>query len=128
MTLSELSLRNARRQAGDYLVYFVTMVMAVALMYAFNGLIFSRELLALCEQMEALPLTIAMASIVIVCIIGWLVQYTTGFMFARRSREFGTYVLIGLENNQVARLFFLENLAVGAVCLVLGTLLLQISP
>ena len=38
--------------------------------------------------------------------IGWLVQYTTGFMFARRSREFGTYVLIGLENNQVARLFF----------------------
>ena len=122
MTLSELSLRNARRQAGDYLVYFVTMVMAVALMYAFNGLIFSRELLALCEQMEALPLTIAMASIVIVCIIGWLVQYTTGFMFARRSREFGTYVLIGLENNQVARLFFLENLAVGAVCLVLGIL------
>ena len=86
MTLSELSLRNARRQAGDYLVYFVTMVMAVALMYAFNGLIFSRELLALCEQMEALPLTIAMASIVIVCIIGWLVQYTTGFMFARRSQ------------------------------------------
>ncbi len=122
MTLSELSLRNARRQAGDYLVYFVTMIMAVALMYAFNGLIFSRELLTLCRQMEALPVTIVLASIVIVCIIAWLVQYTTGFMFARRSREFGTYVLIGLENNQVARLFFLENLAVGAASLLLGIL------
>ena len=33
----------------------------------------------------------------------------TGFMLLRRSRELGTYLLIGLENRQVARLFFLEN-------------------
>ena len=38
MTLSKLSLRNAQRQAKDYLVYFVTIVLAAALLYAFNGL------------------------------------------------------------------------------------------
>ena len=38
---------------------------------------------------------------------------TRGFMLQRRSRELGTYILIGLENKQVARLFFLENLALG---------------
>ena len=32
VTLSELSLRNAKRQARDYLVYFVTVVMAAALL------------------------------------------------------------------------------------------------
>ena len=32
MTLSELPLRNASRQARDYLVYFVTVVMAVGIM------------------------------------------------------------------------------------------------
>ncbi|WP_418667749.1 FtsX-like permease family protein [Allofournierella sp.] len=123
MTLSELSMRNARRQARDYLVYFVTIVMAAALMYAFNGLVFSQEIRELSTLMESLPLVIVLASAVVVCIIGWLVHYTTGFMLARRSRELGTYVLIGLENGQVARLFFLENLAVGGVALVLGTLL-----
>ena len=40
-----------------------------------------------------------------------------------RSRELGTYLLIGLENRQVARLFFLENLAVGGCALALGTVL-----
>ena len=43
MTLRDLSWRNARRQARDYLVYFVTIVIATALMYAFNGLVFSRD-------------------------------------------------------------------------------------
>lgn len=123
VTLSKLSLRNARRQARDYLVYFVTIVMAAALVYAFNGLVFSRELLNLSSMMDSLPLMIVLASAVVVCIIGWLIRYTTDFMLSRRSRELGTYILIGMENRQVARLFFLENLAVGVVALLLGTLL-----
>ena len=108
MTLSKLSLRNAKRQARDYLVYFVTLVMAVSFMYAFNNLIFLEEVQMLAESIAMLPLLIVLASIVVVCIIGWFVSYTTRFMLQRRSREFGTYILIGLENQQVAKLFFLE--------------------
>ena len=123
MTLSKLSIRNARRQAGDYLVYFVTIVLVASLTYAFNGLVFSQELLALSRQMAMVPPMIVFASIVVVGIISWLVAYTTRFMLLRRSREFGTYILIGLENEQVARMFFLENLAVGGCALCLGILL-----
>nr|WP_276951837.1 FtsX-like permease family protein [Acetatifactor muris] len=120
VTLSKLSLRNARRQARDYLVYFVTVVMAAALLYSFNGLVFSGEVRQLSKGMDMLPFVIVLASAVVVCIFGWLVSYATGFMLSRRSRELGTYVLIGLTNRQVARLFFLENLAVGGAALVLG--------
>ncbi|WP_343210170.1 ABC transporter permease [Anaerolentibacter hominis] len=123
MTLSKLSLRNAKRQAQDYLIYFITIVMAAALMYAFNGLIFSGEIRSLSKVLDSLPLVIVLASIVVVCIIGWLVSYTTRFMLSKRSRELGTYILLGLENKQVARIFFLENLVVGGVAIVIGTLL-----
>lgn len=123
MTLSKLSLRNARRQARDYLVYFVTIVMSAALIYAFNGLVFSQEIRRLSAALDVMPLIIVLASIVVVCIIGWLVQYTISFMLTRRGRELGTYILTGLENSQVARLFFLENLAVGGIALLLGTIL-----
>ena len=123
VTLSELSLRNAKRQAKDYLVYFVTVVMAAALLYAFNGLVFSREIATLSKWMDMLPLMIVLASIVVVCVFGWLVAYATRFMLLRRGRELGTYLLIGLESRQLARLFFLENLAVGGCALVLGTVL-----
>ncbi len=120
VTLRDLSWRNARRQARDYLVYFVTIVIATALMYAFNGLVFSREIAELSAKLSSLPLVIVLASVAVVLILGWLVAYITRFMLTRRSRELGTYLLIGLEHRQVARLFFLENLAVGAVALVLG--------
>ena len=123
VTLRDLSWRNARRQARDYLVYFVTIIIATALMYAFNGLVFSREIAELSAKLSSLPLIIVLASVAVVLILGWLVAYITRFMLTRRSRELGTYLLIGLEHRQVARLFFLENLAVGAVALVLGVVL-----
>ena len=123
MTLSELSLRNARRQAKDYLVYFATVVMAAALLYSFNGLVFSQEIITLSKGISELPLMIVLASVVVVCVFGWLVAYATKFMLLRRGRELGLYLLIGMENRQVARLFFLENLAVGGCALVLGTAL-----
>ena len=123
VTLSELSLRNAKRQARDYLVYFVTVVMAAALLYSFNGLVFSQEIITLSKGISVLPLMIVLASVVVVCVFGWLVAYATRFMLLRRGRELGLYLLIGLENQQLARLFFLENLAVGGCALVLGTAL-----
>ncbi len=123
VTLSKLSLRNAQRQARDYLVYFVTVVMAAALLYSFNGLVFSQEIITLSKGISVLPLMIVLASVVVVCVFGWLVAYATRFMLLRRGRELGLYLLIGLENRQLARLFFLENLAVGGCALVLGTAL-----
>ncbi len=123
MTLFKLSLRNAKRQASDYLIYFVTIVLAAALLYSFNGLVFSEELQTLASSMSQLPFMIWLASAVVVCVFGWLVSYSIKFMLLRRSRELGNYLLIGLENRQIARLFFLENLAVGGCALVLGILL-----
>ncbi len=122
MMLFKLSLRNAQRQSRDYLVYFITLVMSSALMYSFNSLVFSEEVLFLAANIASLPAVIIFASIVVIFIIGWLVSYTTRFMLLRRSRELGTYLLIGLENKQTARLFFLENLTVGIFALIAGIL------
>ena len=120
MTYFKLSMRNAGRQARDYLVYFVTMVLAAALIFAFNALAVSGEVLALTEILENFSLTIVLASLAVVCVFGWLAAYSTRFMLSRRIRELGIYLLSGLTGRQVAKLFFLENLAVGAVALVLG--------
>ncbi len=120
MTYCKLALRNARRQARDYLVYFVTMVLAAALLYSFNALAVSDEVQTLAARSANLSLMIALASLAVVCVFGWLAAYSTRFMLSRRGREFGLYLLSGLTNRQVARLFFLENVTVGAAALVLG--------
>jgi len=94
--------------------------MAAALLYSFNGLVFSQEIRQLSEEMKTLPLVIVLSSIVVVCIFGWLVSYAAGFMLSRRSRELGTCILIGMTNRQTAQLFFLENLLAGGAALALG--------
>lgn len=42
--LGKLAFRNVRRSARDYLVYFLTMTFVTALMFAFNSLIFTRDI------------------------------------------------------------------------------------
>ena len=97
MTLFKLSFRNARRQTNDYLVYFVTIILSSALLYALNGLVFSEELKNLSQIVDNFPVFIVLASIAAIFVIGWLVHYISGFMLLRRSRELGTYILAGLE-------------------------------
>lgn len=123
VTLFKLSLRNARRQAKDYLIYFITIILSVSMLYAFNALVVSDEIQNLSEMMKAsMPWIIAISSIAVVIIIGWLLNYTMNFMLTKRSRELGTYILMGTENKQVAHLFFTENLIVGAAALAAGIL------
>ena len=45
----KLAVQNVRRSARDYLVYFFTMAVVTALMFSFNTLLFSRDLLNMFE-------------------------------------------------------------------------------
>lgn len=118
--LAKLSIRNAKRQTSDYLVYFITIVLAAALIFTFNALVMSSEIRTLSTFMKNLPLIVGLASVVVILILGWLVYYTQRFMLAKRSRELATYILLGVENKRVAGMFLGENLGIGALALLLG--------
>ena len=42
--LNKLAFKNAQRQWKDYVIYFFTLCMVVALMLAFNSLLFSSDI------------------------------------------------------------------------------------
>ena len=42
--LSKLAFRNVCRQIGNYLIYFITVSMTVALLFAVNNIIFGEEI------------------------------------------------------------------------------------
>lgn len=41
-------------------------------------------------------------------------------MFEKRSKEFGTYMLLGIKKKKVARLLVIENILIGFVALALS--------
>ena len=117
--LRQLSLRNAKRQAKEYSLYFITLVCTVSFMYAFNTLLFS-DIIKTFSSAEVLPYMIVAASLLIVLVMGWIVGYMTTFILKKRSRELSIYMLSGIPKRSVSRLISYENVLIGAFSFALG--------
>ena len=128
--LGKLAFRNVRRSARDYLVYFLTMTFVTALMFAFNSLIFTRDIEEMFQAVGLMMALVGLATFFIVLIVAWLINYMVRFMLEKRSREFGIYLLIGMKKKEIARLYQRENvlLGIGAffIGMVFGVLLQQV--
>lgn len=120
--LYKLSVRNAKRSMRDYLIYMITMAGVAAFMYAFNALIFSDIVQRMWETITVMSAMIGVVTIFIILIVAWLINYMVHFMLEKRSREFGTYLLLGMNKRQVSKLYMTENMLLGAVSFIAGIL------
>ena len=84
--LNKLAFKNAQRQWKDYVIYFFTLCMVVALMLAFNSLLFSSDIYKLVNFNENNEMSTAatmlitflvVATIIIIMIMIWLINYMT---------------------------------------------------
>ena len=118
--LNKLAFRNAKRSMRDYLVYLVTMAAVSAMMFAFNSLIFSKDIQSMCSEAGVLAAMLGMITFFIVLIVAWLINYMAKFMLEKRSREFATYLLLGLKKKDLSRLYLKENLLIGTAAFFIG--------
>ena len=128
--LGKLAFRNVKRSAKDYLVYLLTMTFVTALMFSFNTVLFSKQIKTSPDSEGIMEILIGLATFFVVLIVAWLIHYMVRFMLDKRSREFGIYLLIGMERKEIIRLYIRENLLLGFLAfgsgLVLGGLLQQV--
>ena len=118
--LSKLAIRNVKRSLKDYLIYIITVVIAFSLIFAFNFVSFSSDITELSEMMENLKYAIIFVSCIIVFVIAWLINYTMKFMFSKRSKEFGTYMLLGIEKKDINKMFLSENIVLGLLSFIIS--------
>ena len=104
--LGKLAYRNAKRSIKDYLIYLITITLSFSLILAFNLVASSDEVAALSSGMSTFKNVLIFVNIVIVFVVCFLINYTTKFMFEKRSKEFGTYMLLGIKKTSIARLVF----------------------
>lgn len=123
---AKLAFGNVRKSIRDFGVYFVTIVLGVAVFYAFNS-ITDQEAIAFFgtanKMMELLGIIINGVSVFIVAILAFLVIYADRFLIRRRKKEFGMYLCLGMRQSDVVAITSLETLIVGAVSLCMGLLL-----
>lgn len=118
--LGKLSIRNAKRQAKDYIIYFITAIISVALMFSFNSIAVSQDISELSLYMKDFSKCITGISIIIVFVMAWLINYCMRFMLEKRSKEFGTYQILGIEKKDISNMFTLENIIIGILAFAIG--------
>ncbi|MFQ9933033.1 MAG: hypothetical protein ACLRVQ_01180 [Lachnospiraceae bacterium] len=94
-----LAVRNVKRQIGSYLIYFITVTMTVAMMFAINNIIYSKELLEYARSIAEMRMGLTVLSVFIGLIIAFVLGYATSFMLKLRKREFGTLYLSGNDGS-----------------------------
>lgn len=118
--LGKLAVRNTKRNIKDYLVYLITVTISFSLIFAFNLVASSDEVVKLSSSMDTFKNTLLAVNILIIFVVCFLINYTTRFMFEKQSKELGTYMLLGIRKKEIVRLLVLENVMLGFFALALA--------
>lgn len=118
--LVKLAYRNAKRSLKDYLIYLITITISFSLLLAFNLVASSDSVISLSSGMDLFKTILTFVNIVIVFVICFLINYTTKFIFEKRSKELGTYMLLGIRKKEIIKMFLIENIILGFIALLIS--------
>lgn len=124
MMLFKLSLKNIKKSFKDYAIYFITLILGVAIFYVFNAIesqtvmmnvtSSTREIITLMTNM------LSGVSVFVSLILGFLIIYASRFLIKRRNKEFGIYLTLGMGKRKISTILFLETLLIGILSLAVG--------
>ncbi|WP_066870513.1 FtsX-like permease family protein [Clostridium mediterraneense] len=122
-----LAFRNVKRSFRDYLIYFLTLTLAIALYYSFNCII-SQEIMIPVTAKNIVNLRIInqVLDILTICmsvVLAFLIIYANNFLIRRRKKEFGIYISLGMRKSKISRILLIETIAIGIVCLIVGMII-----
>ena len=118
--LSKLAIRNVKRSSQDYIIYLITITISFSLIFAMNLVSWSDAIVNISENMDTFKSVIIFVNAIVIFVICLLINYTTRFMFEKRSKEFGTYMLLGIKKKKISKMFLLENIILGFIALILA--------
>ena len=124
MMLFKLSIKNMKKSFNDYAIYFITLVLGVAVFYMFNSLDSQEAMLKVSsstkEMIKLMINMLGMVSVFIAVVLGLLIVYANNFLINRRKKEFGIYMTLGMGKGQISKILLIETVFVGIISLLIG--------
>lgn len=111
----------------DYVIYFLTLVLGVAIFYIFNSMDSQQAMMKMSESkqqiMTLMTQVLGGVSVFISFVLGFLIVYANNFLIKRRKKEFGLYMLLGMGKGKISKILLLETLLVGIFSLAIGLII-----
>ena len=125
--LFKLSWNNMKKSFKDYAIYFLTLVLGVAIFYMFNSIDSQQAMLEISQSTrEIIKLMISMlgyVSVFVAVVLGLLIVYANNFLINRRKKEFGIYMTLGMGKRQISKIILVETILVGIISLIVGLII-----
>ena len=122
--LFKLSIKNMTKSIKDYAIYFLTLVLGVAIFYMFNSLDSQQAMLEVSQStrdiIKLMLGILGFVSIFVAVVLGLLIVYANNFLINRRKKEFGIYMTLGMGKRQISKVILLETILVGIISLAVG--------
>lgn len=120
---ARLAAVNMRKNARVYVPYLLTCIFTVAAYYMISALSVNPGI----EDMElgsgTLRVVLGLGVWVVSLFACIFIFYTNSFLMKRRKKEIGLYNVLGMGKGHLSRMIFYETVYIGAISLVVGTLL-----
>ncbi|MDE6025528.1 MAG: ABC transporter permease [Lachnospiraceae bacterium] len=127
MMLFKLAFRNIKKSIKDYLVYFATLILGIAIFYVFNAIDSQSAMLTLKDtKLEIIGLltdVLSVVSVFVAFVLGFLIVYASSFLMKHRKKEFAIYMLLGMSKRSISAVIVIETIFVGIISLVVGLML-----
>ena len=116
-----------KKSIKDYAIYFLTLVLGVAIFYMFNSLDSQQAMMEVsASQRDIIKLMVGMlsyVSIFVAVVLGLLIVYANNFLVNRRKKEFGIYMTLGMGKRQISKIILMETIFIGIISLGVGIIL-----
>ena len=125
--LFKLSIKNIQKSIKDYAIYFLTLVLGIAIFYVFNSIESQTVMMKVSsntlEIINIMNQLLSSVSVFISFILGFLIIYASRFLIKRRNKEFGIYLTLGMSKRKISLILFFETLIIGILSLGVGLLI-----
>ncbi len=121
MRMMKLAFLNFKSSFKSYLSLEISLAFTVLVFLNFQNIVYSDALSILGEHNKNyVDILIQVVSLVLGCFMFFFVWYSTNVFLTKRKREIGIYVFMGLSNQKIAKLYFIETTLIGLSSLFLG--------
>lgn len=118
MNIFTLIKKNIRWNIKNYLLYFCSIVFIITVVFSFNCLQQSEQIVSQVGASMGVLLKIGAFFIYIFAFI--FLWYSNTFFTKNRKKEVGLYSLLGLPKRKIANMLFAENIIVGSLAMLVG--------
>ena len=119
--LFKLSLKNITKSIKDYAIYFLTLILGIAIFYVFNAIddqvVMMDVSSSTYEIIKLMTTTLSGVSVFVSFVLAFLIIYASRFLMKRRNKE---YLTLGMSKRKISFILFLETLLVGVLSLGVG--------